>query len=258
MVIGELYPQACEHLDAARQAKSDMAALWGGLLAGGLVDTAVATNSDGTGRITAFADWPTGSRQMLTDSFAKCVNESWACLDSLICESVTMFSVRQRPRTPERPRFFPIADSAEGLHALLAESCMDCVLRVQSAMVIDCQPFRGVHDDARIQRFRTGLQFLLTWTHCLEQGAQISAWITPFEPQLHVTPPVRLECLNLAPAGELANERDVARYTLTGYQSGAPVSGQAGSYVDLGFADGSPPETDDDTFDRRSAWSLMW
>ena len=62
-VIGELYPQAYEHLCAARHAKSEMAARWSDLLDGGLVDESVVTNDDGTGRITAFADWPDGSRK---------------------------------------------------------------------------------------------------------------------------------------------------------------------------------------------------
>lgn len=100
-MIGEVYPQAYAHLCAARHAKSEMAARWSDLLDGGLVDESVITNDDGTGRITASAYWPSGSRQALTELFAKCLNELWACLDSLITESVTMFCVRQRLRNPE-------------------------------------------------------------------------------------------------------------------------------------------------------------
>jgi hypothetical protein len=55
-VIGEFYPQAYEHLCAARHAKSEMAARWSDLLDGGLLDESVVTNDDGTGRITVFAD----------------------------------------------------------------------------------------------------------------------------------------------------------------------------------------------------------
>ncbi|MDQ2882874.1 MAG: hypothetical protein M3Y48_17285 [Actinomycetota bacterium] len=209
------------------------------------------TNDDGTGRISALADWPDGSREALTELFATCLDELWACLDSLITESVTIFSVRQSLRNPERPRYFPMADSEEGLEAILDESCLDGVLTRQSEMVIDCQPFWGVHDDDRIQRFRTSLRLLLEWTTCLYDGSMVGAWVTPVEPQLHVTPPIVLQSIERSSPGELVDDRDVARYTLSGYESGIDVFGQAGSYIDLGFADGYQPTTDEDTFDQR-------
>ncbi|MGH3972441.1 MAG: hypothetical protein ACRDS9_03830, partial [Pseudonocardiaceae bacterium] len=161
------------------------------------------------------------------------------------------FSVRQRLRNPERPRYFPMADSEEGLKALLDEFCLDGVLTRQSEMVIDCQPFWGVHDDDRIQRFRTGLRVLLEWTSYLDGGSMVGAWITPIKPQLHVTPPVVIQSLEPSSPGELVDNRDVARYTLSGYEVGIDVFGQAGSYIDLGFADGYQPATDEDTFDQR-------
>jgi hypothetical protein len=71
----------------------------------------VVTNDDRTGRITAFASWPEGSRAALTEMFSRCLDELWACLDSLITKSVTLFSVRERLRDPERPRYFPMAGS---------------------------------------------------------------------------------------------------------------------------------------------------
>ncbi|MDQ3762975.1 MAG: hypothetical protein M3460_15395 [Actinomycetota bacterium] len=250
-MIGEFYPQAYEHLCAARHAKSEMAARWSEFLDGGLVDQSVVTDHDGAGRITVIADWPNGSREVLTELFARCLRELWSCLDSLITESVTMFSVRQRLRNPERPRYFPMADSEEGLKALLEESCLDGVLTRQSQMVIDCQPFWGSHDDGRIQRFRTGLRLLLEWTTRIDEGSMVSAWVTPVQPQLHVTPPAVLQSLQPSSPGELADDRDVARYTLSGYEIGIDVFGQAGSYVDLGFADGYQPATDEDIFDQR-------
>lgn len=249
-VIGESYPQAYEHLRAARDAKSEMAAKWSDLLDGGLVEVSVVTNPDGTGRISAIADWPDGSREVLTELFRRCLDELWACLDSLITESVAMFSAHKRLRNPERPRYFPMADSEEALDALLAESCLDGVLTKQSEMVIDCQPFWGVHNDARIQRFRTGLRLLLEWTACLDDGSMVGAWVTPVKPQLHVTPPIVLQSLEPLSPGELTDDRDVARYKLAGYEFDANVFGQAGSYIDLGFARGHQPANDDDTFDQ--------
>lgn len=250
-MIGEFYPQAYEYLCAARHAKSEMAVRWSELLAGGLVDQSVVTAHDGTGRITVIADWPNGSRQVLTALFARCLEELWSCLDSLVTESVTMFSVRQRLRNLERPRYFPMADSEEGLQALLEESCLDGVLTRQSQMVIDCQPFWGSHDDGRIQRFRTGLKLLLEWTTRIDEGLMVGAWVTPVNPQLHVTLPAVLQSLEPSPPGELADDRDVARYTLSGYEFGIDVFGQAGSYIDLGLADGRQPATDEDTFEQR-------
>lgn len=144
-----------------------------------------------------------------------------------------------------------MADSEEGLTALLDESCLDGVLTRQSAMVIDCQPFWGVHGDDRIQRFRTGLRLLLEWTTCLDDGSMVGAWVTPVKPQLHVTPPVVVQSLEPSSPGELVDDRDVARYTLSGYEYGRDVFGQAGSYIDLGFAEGYQPATDEDTFDHR-------
>jgi hypothetical protein len=249
VVIGELYPQAYEHLRAAREAKCEMAATWSELLDGGLVESSVVTNDDGTGRITAFAAWPVGSRDALTRLFKKCLDELWACLDSLITESVTMFSVHKRLRDPGRPRYFPMADSEEALDELLAECCLDGVMSRQADMVIDCQPFWGVHDDHRVQRCRTGLRLLLEWTAGLEAGSMVGAWVTPVEPQLHVTTPVVLQSLELLTPGDLADSRDVARYTLKGYEFGADVFGQAGSFIDLGLADGHQPAHQDDTFD---------
>jgi hypothetical protein len=120
-----------------------------------------------------------------------------------------MFSVGQRLRNPERPRYFPMADSEEGFKALLDESCINGVLTRQSEIVIDCQPFWGVHDDDRIQRFRAGLRLLLEWATCLDDGSMVGAWVTP----VHVTPPVVLQSLEPSSLGELVNDRDVARYT---------------------------------------------
>ena len=62
-------------------------------------------------------------------------------------------------------------------------------------MVIDCQPFWGIHDDDRIQRFRTGLRLLLEWTTCLNNGSMVGTWVTPIGPQIHVMPPVVLQSL---------------------------------------------------------------
>lgn len=250
-MIAELYPGAWQHLLAARDAKAKLASAWQSYLDDRLNDVEVLTYPDGSGRITVCASWPAGARDTLTDVFRACTRELWACLDSLVRESVAMFSILRRPRYPERPRFFPIADSEEGINALLEESCLDGVLRRQFQMVLDCQPFRTVPDDAAVERFRTGLRQLLDWTNRLEDGSKVGAWVTPIEPQLRVDPPAELVRLETLEPGDLDADRDVARYVLADYAHPAKVSGQAGTYVDLAFPDGFIPAHAEDTFDRR-------
>jgi hypothetical protein len=208
--------------------------------------------NDGSGRLVVAAEWPENAREVLTGEFSDFVNELWSCLDSLVIETVAMFSVRRRPRDPDRPRFFPMADSAQGLAALLGESCLDGILRTQYRIVVDAQPFWGTHEDPRIQCVRTGLEWLLDWRVRLDEGSQVGAWLTPVEPALHVDPPIEVQSIDVCAAGELVDERDVARFRLHGYEPGMDVNGQVGSYVDLGFADGFDPSSVDDTFEHRT------
>jgi len=250
-MIAELYPRASQHLKVAREAKATIASTWGSYLDAGLNDIEVLTYPDGRGRITVRADWPVDARETLTNLFNVCTSELWACLDSLVSESVAMFSVLKRPRAPERPRFFPIADSEEGFKALLEESCLDGVLQRQFQMILDCQSFRSVPDDKSVERFRIGLRQLLDWTVRLESGSQVGAWVTPIDPELCVEPPVEVAHLEVLAPGVLDTERDVARYVLANYPSRGNVSGKAGSYVDLAFPDGFSPTNPEDTFDRR-------
>lgn len=246
-MTAELYPRAWQHLLAARDAKAKLASTWHTYLDEGLNSVEVLTYPDGSGRITVRASWPAGARETLTNLFRTCTRELWACLDSLVNESVAMFSILSRPRYPERPRFFPISDSEEGINALLERSCLDGVLRRQFQMVLDCQPFRTVPEDGVVERFRTGLRQLLDWTNRLEDGSKVGAWVTPIEPQLRIDPPAQLVDLVTLEPGDLDTERDVARYTLADYAYQANVSGQAGSYVDLAFPDGFTPANAEDT-----------
>jgi hypothetical protein len=250
-MIAELYPQAGQHLTAARDAKVKMARTWGSYLDAGLNHVEVFNYPNGRGRITVHANWPTSARETLTNLFKVCTSELWACLDSLVSESVAMFSILKRPHAPERPRFFPIADSEDGLKALLEESCLDGVLPKQFQMILDCQPFRSVPDDDAVERFRIGLRQPLDWTIRLEDGSQVGAWVTPIEPQLRVPPPAELVHLEALAPGRLDTEIDVARYVLANYPHQDNVSSNAGSYVDLAFPDGFNPANAEDTFDRR-------
>ena len=250
-VIAELYPEAWAHLGAARRAKAELALTWGALLADGLADFSVTNNPDGRGQIVAYADWPHGTQADLTVIFRTCLEELWASLDSLITESVAMFSILRQPRNPNASRYFPIADSVENFDALLAESCVDGILQLQFDMIRDCQPFEREPEDERIERFRFGLRQLLDWSNRLETGSQVSAWATPIAPQVHADAPAKLIHLEPQPPGELHEERLVARFALSEYTSRTTVTGQAGTYVDLAFPDGFDPRDPDDTFDRR-------
>lgn len=225
---------------------------WQELLDSDFLDMWMVADSDGTGLLAVSAEWPDGAREALTEDFSQFVDELWSCLDSLVAESVSMFSVRRRPRDPERPRFFPMADSEEGLAALLDESCLDGILRTQYKIIVDVQPFWGTYEDPRIQSVRTGLVRLLDWRTRLDEGSQVGAWVTPVEPTVHVEPPLEAQIFEVRGPGELVDERDVARFRLTGHEPGVPVRGQAGSYVDLGFGDGFEPADVEDTFEHRT------
>ncbi|MGI5155866.1 hypothetical protein [Microbispora sp. CA-102843] len=250
-MISRFYPRAFEHLQAAHRAKSCMASLWRALLDAERIDNIVTTDGDGSGRILAQIDWDPVTRRELTEQFRKCVEELWACLDSLVIETVEMFSVRKQPRRPDRPRFFPLADSLHGFEALLEESCLDGVLQLHFDMVRDCQPFQGNSENQQVDDLRSGLRDLLVWDHALEAEAEIGAWATPVEPRVCIEPPLELERLEVAEAGELSDERVVAEFQLRNYSVGLPVAARAGTYVDLAFVTGFIPAGVDDTFDRR-------
>jgi hypothetical protein len=72
-MIAKHYPVALGHLKAARQMKTDMAAVWNGVLDRGLSEQSIVTSSDGTGKILAYAQWPEGTREQLTSQFREFV-----------------------------------------------------------------------------------------------------------------------------------------------------------------------------------------
>lgn len=250
-MIAQLYPEAWHHLQSARGLKAEMASEWNAALRGGLVKESVLTNPDGSGQITARANWPVGSREALTELFRKCVIELWSALDSLVIETVEAFSVQHRPRYPDRARFFPIADSDEGFEALLEQSCLDGVLRPQYQMVRDCQPFQGDVGDERVDRFRRGLRRLLGWESALGNGTQMGAWATPVEPRVRAEASVTVDRVEAQPAGQIDGERTLATYQLSAYEFGHAIAGQSGTYVDLCFAEGFDPLDVADTFEKR-------
>ena len=177
-MIGEVYPDAVRHLDEALEARRRLADRWQGYLDDGLVEDIAVSDRDGTGRITVIAGWPAGARAELTREFRACTESLGACLDALVAETVDSLGVLRQPREPHRPRFFPVADSPQGLDALLEESCLDGVLVAHNQLVRACQPFRTTPDDPTTVQVRDGLRQLLDWTHRLEDGALVGAWLT--------------------------------------------------------------------------------
>lgn len=233
-----------------------MASEWSAALSHGLVEESVVTSPDGSGRISASANWPLGSRETLTRLFRQCVQELWSALDSLVVETVEAFSVQHHPRNPERPRFFPIADSDLGFDALLEQSCLDGILRPQYQMVRDCQPFIGAAGNERVDRMRNGLRRLVEWENSLDNGAQLCAWATPVEPRIFVEMPVELDLIRVQGAGPIEVERTLATFQLSSFEFGRPVSGQAGTFVDLCLAEGFDPADSADTFEMRLGESI--
>ncbi|OJY41570.1 hypothetical protein [Pseudonocardia sp. 73-21] len=247
-MLGEHYPEAAEHLTAAISAHHRVAKLWEEHLGSGLVEEHAATDPDGSGRIIVSARWPEGARAELTEAFRECLNELWATLDSLVQETVAGLSIRRRSTEPDRPRFFPFADSADGYAALLEESCLDGILRSQQRLITDCQPFREPPPAPTAQRVRTGIAQLLDWTTLLDDDALVGAWVTPVEPEIEVSDPEQLLAFEIAPPGPLDEEMAVATYRVA---RGKHVAARTGSYVDLALPHGFQPTDGDDTFDRR-------
>src|SRR5947209_4935139 len=138
-MIAELYPSAWAHLGAAKRLTSDLSSLWGEVLDAETFDTSAVTDPDGHGHIAVYASWPSGARDRMTEVFRSCIDELWACLDSLVAESVAMFSILERTRDLDAPRYFPIADTEANFERLLAQSCLDGILATQFQMIRDCQ-----------------------------------------------------------------------------------------------------------------------
>ncbi|MEU8820588.1 hypothetical protein [Actinoplanes sp. NPDC048796] len=250
-MFARYFPQAATHLKAAGVARERLLTRWRDLLGEELFDTGVMTSSDGDVMIVAYADWPAGVREQLTGSFKECVDELWACLDALVTESVTMFSIRHRLRDSDAPRYFPIADSPENFAALLKQSCVDGALDLQVAMIEDCQPFQREPSGHQLDDIRVGLQQLLDWTNRLDSGSLLGAWATAIDPQISIEPPADAVTLCPQPPGELVDERVVARYKVVGRAADATVSGRAGTNIDLAFPDGFVPDGPDDTLSER-------
>lgn len=250
-MIRQHYPRAWQHLQNAMRTRGEMVRAWNAALDDHLVDEMVVTDRDGTGRIIVYADWPPGRRDELTDQFRACIDELWQCLDLLVVETVETFSIRQRARNPDRPRFFPVADSPDGYAALLEESCLDGVLVDQAQLVHGCQPFHSRLGVDWIDRLRDGIRQLLAWSGTLDDGGRISAWATPVDPQIHAEQPVIAEHVEAAEPGEITTERVVARYQLRNYRPGFDVAGQSGTYIDICLGHDRAPAQVDDTFAQR-------
>lgn len=251
VVTTQYFPPAAAHYEAARLARERLLAAWSSLLDDGLFDFGITTFPNGEGAIIAYADWPEGARQTLTGELKACVDELWACLDSLVTESVVMFSIRDRVRDPEAPRYFPIADSLENFNGLLEQSCLDGALTKQVAMIRDCQPFQTEPAGAYVDRLRTGLTYIVDWSNRLDAGSLIGAWAASPDPEIRVDPPVDHVRIEPQPAGELVTERVVARFAMEGARPDATVSGRPGTYIDIALPDGFEPTSQDDSLDSR-------
>ena len=163
-MVKALYARSREHLTAARDSRSRLLATWGSFLDAEMIDCRVFTDAGGRGRITVYAGWTPGDRRRLTE-VQRCVFELWACLDSLVSESVTAFEALRKTRTTHTSApFFPVATNLEHLTALLDDSCLDGVLRTQADVVLGCQPFGPEPADPRAAELRRGLEQLFDWT----------------------------------------------------------------------------------------------
>jgi hypothetical protein len=250
-VIPELYPEASRHLMAAFEAKAALSTTWARYLDDGLIDIVIVTQPDGAGRIAVVAYWPVGARAALTSLFATCTSELRASLDSLVTESVDLFSILKRPRAPQQRRLFPLSDSEDHFKSLLTQSCMDGVLDTQFQVVLGSQPFSKSPDHDTAKRVRVALRHLLEWSAALADGHQLGAWVTPVSPEIEAEPPTEIHHFSILEPGTLDTERDVASFDLANYSGQGGISGTAGSYVDLAFRHWKEPTGIEETLSRQ-------
>lgn len=253
-MIGQVYPGATSLLHQAFDLLDDLRRRWERHIGDGPSEVVITTDRDGAGRITVRASWQPGDREALTAELRRLVATLWACLDSVIIETVEMFCTLERIERPDRERFFPMADSDDNLDALLEESCLDGVLATHGQIVRDCQPYQGSPDHPEPAALRAALRDLLSWDEQLQSGDLVDAWVTPISPAVSTEPPGAVTDLETAEPGPVEDGRVVARYRIT--RLDCSVEGQAGSYVDFCLPGGFAPESADDTFDRRLTRSV--
>jgi hypothetical protein len=138
----------------------------------------------------------------------------------------------------------------------LDQSCLDGILSAQKSMIYSCQPFRRESPPGPAEPYRRALRYLVQWSNALENGAQVGAWATPTEPQIIVRPPMTIESFNIARPGDLTSNFTVADFTVGSSVDAQSLDGRAGTYVDLGFANGFIPADLDDTFERRLSFTF--
>lgn len=230
-----------------------MAAKWGAALDEQFMGATVDVGKDGSGTITASVRWPDALRHELTRQFAECIKELWSALDSLVSETVQLFSSSRTQRGPDAPRFWPIADSQENLELLLSQSCINGVLRAHANIIRTSQPFLSDSSIDQLQRVRVGLRQLLVWGQAVDSGESITVWATPVEPTIITRPHREGIVWTLSPSFDLGSKPDgiVASFFIPAYQRDMQVSARPGTFLDLGFAAGFVPTQTDDTFESR-------
>lgn len=249
-MLGEVFPLAARHLSTAVDARRRLMAQWANLTDAGLLEEFAVTDPDGSGRVAVRAAWPDGAQEALTETLRSCVAALWACLDALVQEAAHALSVLQRPRTPNAGRFFPVADGPEAFDALLQESCLDGILMAQQRLVSDCQPFRDSPSAPAAVRVRDAIRRLLSWTHELDDGALVAAWVTPVEPRVETDGTRELLMLDVAAPSSLEDD-DAVVATYRAERGVGGLTASTGSYVDPALCRGFLPSGPDDTFDAR-------
>ena len=234
----------------AQTLKSELGQLWAQVLDTEPLDTHVTVGPTGTGVVTVSIIWPPGERETLSTVFVECLDELWASLDSLIVETVAMFSVLRTPRDQTSKRYFPVADTKESFEALLAQGCLDGILNQHYKIVRTTQPWQDDLGVATPDRLRAGLTQLVNWTNATESGQQVTARVSPVNPQVEVDAPEMFASVSPAAPSEIVADGTVAAtFTIASYDGITTVSAAAGSYIDLDFASASNPETQQGTFE---------
>jgi hypothetical protein len=240
-MIEENYPQAVAHLRKAQVHKSSMNEAWNNLLDESVMEATLRVDASGLGSLIAYVNWTDDMQSALTKQFADCVDELWAALDSLVLESVQLFSSTRTSRDARTERYWPLADSRENLELLLEQACINGVLSEHARIIREVQPFHSSTSVHQLQQVRNALRQLQSWSEALRDGQSVTIWATPTEPTVETHPTLEGVACVVQPPFDIGRVKrgTVATFRVPQYNPDVQVSARPGTILDIEFIDGN-------------------